>query len=413
MGVALVVLGVVLVAALILLFVQHRRLVRATRSVPIRELANQRTLEATASLAHDLNNVLLVSTGRLAELERDDGHNLEEHCLALGHALERATTLCHRALDRSSTLTTDFEPLDLEQLARDCRSSLPTEARERIDVVRESEDALEVKVDRTEAERALLNLLLNALESSEPTTQLTVKIGHTAPGALPEGGVWSRTLDRSQHHVHLSVVDRGVGISEPELQRIFDPHFTTRAGGRGLGLWSCRQLVELAFGAIHVHSVVGEGSAFSMFLPRSPAAIEQAQTDDPIRRQVSDRGAVLVVDDEPEVANTVARALAAQGFAARTVNDGEEAIADVKANRVTEIVFLDVSMPDLDGYQTLDRMRRERPDLSIVLMSGHDEDTVRRRLEDRSFDAFLRKPFDGLDLSAVMVELRARRNDEN
>ncbi len=208
------------------------------------------------------------------------------------------------------------------------------------------------------------------------------------------------TALRDAHAVWLEVVDDGQGMDADTQARIFEPFFSTKFQGRGLGLAATRGIVERHGGALVVESAPGRGARFCVGLPvRAAAGAPQAGgEDEPTWRGA---GTVLVVDDEPAVRATTARMLERLGFAAVEASDGDAALDLLRgATPSVGALLLDLSLPGRDGPSTLREVRRLAPRLPVVLMSGVDVGTLQRAADERT--PTLLKPFRPADLARAL-----------
>jgi len=214
-----------------------------------------------------------------------------------------------------------------------------------------------------------------------------------ALGAPVQPGSW----------VLVRVRDKGVGMDEAIQARIFEPFFSTKARGHGLGLGSCLGIVKAHGGAILVDSTPGLGSTFSILLPatdiRSESPTRSAATPPPCR--------VLVVDDEPLVRSHVISLLAQQGFTVEQAPDGRAGLEAIQRSR-PDVVLLDMMLPDLDGVDVVRRLRASGVNVSVVLCSG-DLDAARERgLDSGLVQGMLQKPFDRSQLLEAIHRARGR-----
>ena len=196
-------------------------------------------------------------------------------------------------------------------------------------------------------------------------------------------------------HACLEIDDNGCGMSPAILARVFDPFFTTKKARRGMGLSVVHGIVRRHQGALLIRSQSGEGTSVRIYLPLAslpqPAVQEAAPLPSPIP---APGGKVLLADDEELLRRVGVGALAQRGFSAVTARDGEEALSIFRQapDGICDIV-LDVTMPRMDGLRTLEEIRRIRPNVPAVLMSGFPGDSLRRALGSGT-TAFLQKPFD-------------------
>jgi CheY-like chemotaxis protein len=186
------------------------------------------------------------------------------------------------------------------------------------------------------------------------------------------------------------------------LGKLFDPFFTTKAAGRGLGMSAVLGIVRGHGGAIRVYSELGKGTSFRLLFPASDLPAVRAP-----RRAPADgwrgEGTVLVVDDEDEVRSVTATICERLGFRTARASHGGEALELFAQHRdAIVLVILDMTMPVMGGEETLRALRREAPDLPIVMTSGFNEQDAINRLAGRKLTGFLQKPFRVEDVEAAL-----------
>ena len=350
------------------------------------QLLQSQKMEAVGRLAggiaHDFNNLLTVIQGQIslihatARLEPDVAIGLK----AVGEAAERAASLTRQLLTFSRRQVKQAHDLDLAILVGNVAGLLRRVLGEDITLeTRFAADGLFVHADPTMIEQVILNLAVNARD------------------AMPNGGRLTLTLDRMKSHVRLSVTDTGSGISDEDLPRVFEPFFTTKEVGQGsgLGLATAFGIVEQHDGHLEVESTVGCGTTFRVWLP----AVEHAQTEvthtprgTPLR---GGQETVLLVEDEHPVRDLTRAILQRFGYTVLEADCGETALAAWdSAVGAVDLLLTDVVMPGAYSGSTLaERLRRERPELRVIYMSGHTTEVVERRLPGEP-DRFLQKPFE-------------------
>jgi CheY-like chemotaxis protein len=242
-----------------------------------------------------------------------------------------------------------------------------------------------------------MNLITNASDAlSESPGSITLRTGQTDD---PRAGTGTHDF------VFLEVSDTGCGMDTSTLQRIFDPFFSTKFTGRGLGLAAVMGIVESHHGHIRIRTGPGEGTTFRILFPAVAAG---PGGDAPPRASGASwrgRGTILLAEDEDGVREVVGRMLERLGFRVLPAEDGVAALEALdRSDHTVTAVLLDVSMPRMGGSEALRQIRERRPELPVVLMSGYTEQEVTSKLLDNSAGAvgFLQKPFLPEDLARVL-----------
>ncbi len=357
-------------------------------------------------VAHDFNNLLVGIIGN-ADLLLDgcEDPQSREELEAILAAGKQAASLTARLLayaGRSNELAAR-RPIELGKLAGHLQvllsASLSKKARLEIDVA----DDCVVMGDSTSLTQVLMNLLTNASDAlaGEPgwiriRGRLLTEIGaewDDALGATITPGRW----------VLLQVHDSGKGMDEEALSRAFEPFYTTKEGGHGLGLAACIGIVRTLGGALRVESTLGEGSVFSLLLPATQEAAEQpavsnASSPAPCR--------VLLADDEPVVRGQMRRVLELRGFAVVEAADGLSALSQLERDQF-DLMVLDLTMPEMDGAEVATEVRKRGYDLPIVMTSGYFTADIEQRLDPAAFQAVLSKPYVVSELMEAIERARA------
>jgi CheY-like chemotaxis protein len=268
-----------------------------------------------------------------------------------------------------------------------------------------ADDLAAAEADPAQMRQVILNLIVNASEAiGDREGTITVRTGM----ADADRAYLDRSLPGEQlsagRYVYLEVADTGCGMRPEILERIFDPFFTTKFAGRGLGLAVVLGIVRRHRGAVRVDSEPGKGTTFRVLLPiaqRAPKAGRSPSGGEPRWRG---QGTVLLADDEEQVLRLGARMLEQLGFRVLTAPDGRAALELLeRCGQELALAVLDLTMPRLDGGETLRALRRLRPELPVLLASGYDEQVASRSIEGDRLTGFLQKPY---DLSQLAEKVR-------
>jgi signal transduction histidine kinase/CheY-like chemotaxis protein len=345
--------------------------------------------QLTGGVAHDFNNLLTVVLGNVDLLLRlrTDGaaDNLTyTRLLAVKAAAERGATLTNHLLAFARRQPLLVRPTNLNAVILGMGDLLHSATSRGVSLkTRLSATPWSAMVDATQIELLILNLVVNARDAMPDGGEIIVE---TANRALTPGG--RAEIPRAGDYVSIIVRDSGTGMTEEVAARAFEPFFTTKplGGGSGLGLSQVFGTASQLGGAVEIDSVVGRGTSVAVYLPRAlvPAAADPSPSRDPspLRRPPAGT-AVLLVDDDAAVRVAIAASLRAAGFAVREAEDAATALAALDQNPGIDVLLTDLAVPGTDGLQLIDAAHAMRPELPVVLISGHG-DAVTESWQDRA-----------------------------
>ncbi len=350
-------------------------------------------------IAHDFNNILtsVLANASLARHEaaarRPVDHNLHQIELAA----RRAADLCQQMLAYAGKGKLVTDRLDLSELVRGTAALLEVTLHKntRLDL-RLADRLPPVLADPTQLRQIVMNLVINAADaiSGRPGLIVVSTFTRAADAGLLRSALGNPELPPGPY-VGLEVSDNGSGMTPETIARIFEPFFTTKFSGRGLGLSAVLGIVQSHRGALFVESTPGEGSTFRLLLPATSGPTVSSRPPFPEAGPVALRGTVLVVDDEEAVRSIAAAVLEIHGATSQTAASGEEALALLRTPGANiSLVLLDLTMPGINGEETLRRMRMLGARQPVILMSGYSETETMQRSTNLGVAGFIQKPFE-------------------
>ncbi len=380
----------------------QRRLLEAQKSESLMAMA--------AGVAHDFNNILQAINGHadlLLEQLPEDSPFISD-LSSIRSSVLRAKSLTNQMLHYAGGGSQKIRPLNISELIGDLDTLLLATVSKKIKINYNLATSLPViKADESQLEQVIMALVVNADEAmgDEPGA-ITLTTGTALADSRYLSGFHLADNLEEGEYVTLMIEDTGCGMDATARARMFDPFFSTKFIGRGLGLASVLGIVRAHGGAIRVDSEVGRGTVVRLLLP---IAAEQPEPSEAPTEQLSPgarlfSGLALVVDDEEAVRVVAMKMLEKIGFSVLTANDGREAL-EVFREHADDLAFvlLDVTMPEMGGVESLAAMRRINPNVRVVLSSGYNEETIRQRFEDTSPVEFIQKPYLKSELVAKLT----------
>jgi signal transduction histidine kinase/CheY-like chemotaxis protein len=385
---------------------RQRRRIRA-------ELERAHKLESmgvmAGGVAHDFNNLLegIIGQTDLALADGGCADSVEERLRRIRSTAERASELSDKMLAYSGRGGRELMPVDLSELLRSMDYLLRSSAGADVQVeISAPGGPAFVLGDPSQLEQVVMNLVLNGAEAvaEERTPRLEVRLDSVRMDREELSSTYVDDDLSPGRYARLTVSDNGCGMDETTLHRVFDPFFTTKFTGRGLGLASVLGIARGHGGAVSVSSSPGEGSCFTVLLPlaegggeapeRHPESPPEAEPLPEDRITGEREAVVLVIDDEPIILETASELLSHLGYSVRTASSGRAAleVLDGEPSGI-DCAVLDVTMPGMDGFETLQAIRRVAPDLPVVVSSGYSREEIMPRFLEAGVEGFLHKPY--------------------
>ena len=358
-------------------------------------------------IAHDFNNMLMGILGN-AELARMDLSPESPVGIYFEHietAARRLADLTNQLLAYSGRGRFVVKAINLSSLVTELRTLLNTviskQAQVRLNL---EEDLPSVQVDVTQMRQVIMNLITNASDALEERNG-TIAIC-TGVTQVDRNYLASTHMDEelpTGTYVHLEVSDTGVGMDRETQEKIFDPFYTTKFTGRGLGLAAVLGIIRGHKGTIKVYSEPGKGTAIKVLLPASQKPVQsydQAPLEEGLLAQPIQ---VLLVDDDEMVRGVTRMSLEKMGCRVLTAKDGVDGLNQFRQHlERVDLVLLDMTMPRMSGEETFHQMRRLKPTVKVLLTSGYNEQESTNRFTGKGLAGFIQKPFTPSELRQKM-----------
>ena len=364
-----------------------------------------------SGIAHDFNNLLAAIVGfsdlgmRGTQQKAPLFHEYFEH---IHHRAEQGTRMIRQLLAFARGTPLEPQYLNVNEQIEAHLDFLHSLLGTSIQLEFKADPHLKaVYADATQMEQILVNLCLNARDAMVMGGNLTLVTQQVEITQSPQS-IHPYMIPGS--YVLLQVKDTGIGMDENVQARLFEPFFTTKEVGQGtgLGLAVVYGIVKQHQGIINVQSQPGQGSTFSLYFPAVEPVIEPIKTQQPVVSTEVESGGetLLLVEDDPDIQLVVCEGLQDYGYNILVASDGEEGVAVFEEHASSiALVIADIMMPKMQGKQFQQYVRKQRPDIKVLIVSGYQEMDLKRRelLDTRS--AFLQKPFDLDELVAKIREL--------
>lgn len=402
------------------------------------QLAQIQRLESIGRLAggiaHDFNNMLqsILGNCELAQREIPAGHPLHDYLSEIHDSASRAAQLTSHLLTFSRRQTIHPRPIDVNESISSILRVLRRLVREQIELVwSPGADVWQVKLDPHQLDQIVTNLVVNGSDAIAETGKIVIQTNnvHIEPPYCK-----NHPDSRPGDFVMLSVSDTGCGMGADTLARAFEPFFTTKAPGQGtgLGLSIVYGIVHQNGGFVHAYSEVGQGTTMKVYLPRYRAPEEAPSPDtavldstEPLSKPAMPeatgetmapqrRATILLVEDEPAVRELVQRQLIGLGYEVLSAGSPGEALKLAETHQGSiDLLLTDVVMPDANGHEMAERLRKSRPGMACLFMSGYPENVISEKGILKPGVHFLSKPFSRSQLEqAVMEALAAVKNTD-
>ena len=373
-------------------------------------LRQAQRLEAVGTLAggiaHDFNNILTIIKGytSLLPMECEQPTRVREIAETIDRASLRGSELVNQLLAFARKSEGSFTSTALNQRVKEIVTMLRPAMPPNIAFELQLEDGLpEIHADPGQVERALVNLSTNARDAMPGGGRIVFATTNVRAGEGP--------LQAGREHekyICLSVTDTGCGMDEATRQRIFEPFFTTKPKGKGTGLGMpvVYGLMQSHNGIIDVRSEMGKGTSILLYFPVPTEPIAQpAERVPDSPKSVEGTETVLIVDDESDVRYFLEVVLSSHGYKILSAPDAEKALEMLaQPSDEVHLLFSDVGLPGIDGFELSRRARQILPGLKIILCSGYTDASLKTKMAEQGIDGFMSKPY---EMSQMLQVIRA------
>ncbi|MBW4057221.1 MAG: response regulator [Proteobacteria bacterium] len=389
--------------------ITERRLVEQEKQELEQQLLHSQKLESlgvlAGGIAHDFNNILAVIFGHcsLAELRPE---TVDTHIPVIKKAAERAADLCRQMLAYAGKAQIVQTQIDMgtlvDEMVKMLKATITKNVNIKCDLL---PDIPFIKGDASQIRQVVMNLIINAAEAvgaAQGEIHVTVATAVIRAGQT-EKDHFGKVIPAGWY-VCLEVTDNGCGMDAETRQRIFEPFYTTKITGRGLGMSAVLGIIKPHRGALQLSSQTGQGTTFKLYLP---VQVSDATGDESLQQGSSKpwqgNGTILLVEDEKEVRFVAKIMLNEMGFTVIEASNGKEALElyQKNAEKIT-LVMTDMGMPVIDGYELFDKLKILDPCLPIIISTGFGDTAVTTRIAREYIAGLVSKPYDFDQLQKVL-----------
>ena len=362
----------------------------------------------TSGIAHDYNNMLGVIMGysELLAEEAKDHPQMMKYLKQISHATGRATNLTTKLLSITRKRTDSAEASNINDILMSDHNLLAKSLTPQIKLSIKTEEALwPVFIENDCLDDALLNLCINAMHAMPEGGELDITTSNISVATL-DAQVLNIPIG---DYVKLSILDTGTGMTDDVASHIFEPFYSTKGEkGTGLGLSQVYNFVNQSKGTIRVYSELGQGTCFSIYIPRyineSSSTHKTVESDTMNEGDLNGTENILVVDDEISIKNMTVQILSSHGYRVFSASSGKEALT-ILENEAIDLVLSDVIMPEMDGFELAHLIYYTNPNVKIQLCSGLENIKGKSVTSEELSKDLLAKPFTAKQLLIKVQEI--------
>ena len=358
-------------------------------------------------IAHDFNNILSGIYGNisLAKLKLSQNKSAIEFIEKAEQSMERATHLTRQLLTFSKGGTPIKENISLDKLISEI-VAFDLSGSNMKPVFKQTKNLWDTEVDKGQIEQVFSNLVINANQASPNGGNLYITLENTV---IKDQEI----IDLKQgNYVKITIQDQGIGIDKKYLNKIFDPYFTTKRTGNGLGLATSYSIIKKHNGHIEIESELGKGTTFTIYLPASNPSQTKDKKNDTVSspKDIKRQAKILVMDDEEMIYTMLTEMLTSIGFSAETALNGEEAIKkyqkSLKDKNPFDLIIMDLTIPGgMGGEEAVKHILKINPEAKVLVSSGYSEDPTMANYKDYGFKGLITKPYTIEKLKNILFKI--------
>jgi PAS domain S-box-containing protein len=380
-----------------------------------RERQNLESLGVLAGgIAHDFNNLLggTLAYSELAQAKLDEGASPDDELAQIGKMAIRGSEIVRQLMIFAGNERGDIELLDVSSLVSEMLELLKVSISKHAFLKTDLGQGLSaVRGNSAQLQQVVMNLVTNASEAlGDQDGVIHVLTERATPGSISDL-LAAKNLPEGEY-LRLEVSDTGCGMTSETQSRVFDPFFSTKFAGRGMGLAVVQRIVRRLDGAIHVVSSVGQGTSIQILLPCVAEAPRASDGGGAVRMQPAEMkrpmaGAILIVEDEVSLMSAVSKVLQRKGFSVIQASDGSAALEAIRGEDPIDAMLLDVTLPGASSREVFEEAKRLRPGMVAILMSAYSRERATASFAGFTVEYFIRKPFGVDSLTALLRDALA------
>ena len=347
-------------------------------------------------IAHDFNNILAIIMG-YCSLTKMDFEDAEKHIPEIEKAAERAAALCRQMLAYAGKATLTQSQVNMRMLVDEMVSMLKTTTQQNVVIKPElGTDIPTITADASQLRQVVMNLIINAAEAiGDAEGEIDIKLAKAEIKADQQEKDHLNFIIPAGRYICFEVTDNGCGMDDESMRKIFEPFYTTKFTGRGLGMSAVLGIIKAHHGALQLESQLGHGTTFKVYLP---VQLSKSETEEAHQKAVSatwhGSGTILLAEDEVQVKSIAIALLQKLGFTVIDAANGKEALElyQQNANDITMVVT-DMGMPVMNGYELFYRLKQLDPLLPIIISSGFGEGDIASKIPHEEIAGLINKPY--------------------